>query len=115
VNIVLIPRFGIEGAAWATLASFTAIALMTTWLAYRVYPVSIDWLRVAVLLAGTAGAAAYGLAATGGLSTGRVLLDLALSALFAGVALTVARSPAVRLRTLTRDATRSLVQAPTNA
>ena len=115
VNIVLIPRFGIQGAAWATLASFTAIAVMTTWYAYRVYPVTVDWLRLAVLLAGTAGAAAYGLAATGGLSAGRILLDLALSALFAGAALTVARSPAVRLRTLTREATRSLAQAPTNA
>jgi O-antigen/teichoic acid export membrane protein len=113
VNLVLIPRFGIEGAAWATLASFTSIAALTLWYAYRVYPVTVDWTRMAVLLAGAAGAALYGVAAGGGLSAGRILLDLGLSAAFAVAALAIARSPALSLRTLTREASRSLARAPT--
>ena len=69
-------------------------------------------MRMALLLAGTAGAAIYAVAAGGGPSAGRILLDLGLSALFAIVALAIARSPALSLRTLTREASRSLAQAP---
>jgi O-antigen/teichoic acid export membrane protein len=38
LNLILIPRYGILGAAWATLAACTLAALVSGWLGRRVFP-----------------------------------------------------------------------------
>lgn len=45
-NIVLIPRIGIMGAAWATLVAYAALAAMTAVAAERRHPVRIDLARL---------------------------------------------------------------------
>ncbi|MFN7922185.1 MAG: lipopolysaccharide biosynthesis protein [Bryobacteraceae bacterium] len=54
---VLIPPFGVWGAAWATLAGFSVLAAAASALGYRVYPYTPEWKRllqvgVAILAAG---------------------------------------------------------------
>lgn len=38
LNLLLIPRYGILGAAWATLGAFTLASLVSGWLGRRVFP-----------------------------------------------------------------------------
>jgi O-antigen/teichoic acid export membrane protein len=49
VNLLLIPRVGIIGAAWATLAGYLVLAGVTWWLGARSYPITIDVARLAAL------------------------------------------------------------------
>ena len=42
LNFLLIPRFGMLGAAWATAAAFGCLALATALLSQRVYPVQYE-------------------------------------------------------------------------
>jgi len=49
INIVLIPRVGIVGAAWATLAAYILYAAGTAWFGRQVYPALPDLGRLAVL------------------------------------------------------------------
>ena len=43
LNIVLIPRFGVQGAAWATAASF-AVGLIASWaMGRRILPLPVPW------------------------------------------------------------------------
>ena len=44
---LLIPPYSFVGAAWATVASVTALALMVLVVAHRIYPVPWDWPRIA--------------------------------------------------------------------
>jgi O-antigen/teichoic acid export membrane protein len=60
LNLILVPPFGIMGAAVAMVAAFTAMFLGMTWHAQRVFPVPYQWRRV-----GTAVAAAVGLTVLG--------------------------------------------------
>jgi O-antigen/teichoic acid export membrane protein len=53
LNVVLIPRLGIVGAAWSTLIAFVPWAAATWWYASRMYPVRLDYSRLG-LLAGVA-------------------------------------------------------------
>jgi O-antigen/teichoic acid export membrane protein len=53
LNILLIPPFGIVGAATATLSAYVTMFLLMTWNAQRVFPVPYQWRRLA-LAAGTA-------------------------------------------------------------
>lgn len=59
-NILLVPRLGVMGAAWATLAAYALFALLTYVYARRVYPTHLDFPRLAVYagitLAGVAAA-----------------------------------------------------------
>lgn len=56
LNALLIPRFGVHGAAWATLAAY-AIRFLTVYaLAHRHYPIHYDWPVVARLYAVAAAA-----------------------------------------------------------
>jgi O-antigen/teichoic acid export membrane protein len=50
---LLIPPFSFVGAAWATAAAFTGLALLVLAVSNRIYPVPWDWRRtsLAVLLA----------------------------------------------------------------
>lgn len=60
-NVLLIPRVGMMGAAWANIAAYGTLTLVATTLSWRVYPVSYDWSRLARI--GIAGLLAYWAAA----------------------------------------------------
>lgn len=97
VNVVLIPPFGILGAAWATFAAYAWFAGATWWFSRTVYPVRLEVRRLAVLA--VAGAAALGLAsltsATGsdlGAAGLRVLIALGFAVVAGLVGLESARS-----------------------
>lgn len=49
INLVLIPAIGIMGAAWATVASYGVLALLTGLVARRRYRVSVDAARLATM------------------------------------------------------------------
>lgn len=66
LNFVLIPPYGMMGAAIATVAAYTTMAVGMAWWSQRIYPVPYQWRRVA-----TAALAAVALAAIGkGLDVG---------------------------------------------
>jgi O-antigen/teichoic acid export membrane protein len=50
-NLLLIPRFGILGAAYATLAAYMAMAGALFFFSQRTYPIAYDWPRVARIAA----------------------------------------------------------------
>ena len=58
-NLILIPVVGIMGAAWATLAAYVVLAVVTALVAERRRRVGFDWRRLAVIaLIGAAAAVA---------------------------------------------------------
>ncbi len=75
LNLILIPAYGIMGAAVATVVAYVVMFLGMTWYAQRVFPVPYQWRRVL-----TAVAAAVGL----------LLLGEAVGGLAAALALTLA-------------------------
>jgi O-antigen/teichoic acid export membrane protein len=56
-NLLLIPRYGLVGAAWANAASYAMLTLTIGWFSYREYPIPYEWRRLG-LVAG-AGLASY--------------------------------------------------------
>jgi O-antigen/teichoic acid export membrane protein len=58
LNVLLIPRIGVMGAAWSTLAAYGLMAVLTFTVARTTYPVRIDLPRWALIVA--VAAAAYG-------------------------------------------------------
>jgi O-antigen/teichoic acid export membrane protein len=54
-NLALVPRYGILGAAWATVISYAAMAAAGFLLARRLYPLPLEWPRVAQAAALAAG------------------------------------------------------------
>jgi O-antigen/teichoic acid export membrane protein len=50
LNFWLIPAYGMLGAAYATLAAYILLMAVRTWNAQKVYPVSYQWRRVAIVL-----------------------------------------------------------------
>jgi O-antigen/teichoic acid export membrane protein len=46
LNLVLIPRYGIQGAAASAVAAFAVMFVGMTWWAQRIYPVPYQWRRV---------------------------------------------------------------------
>jgi O-antigen/teichoic acid export membrane protein len=48
-NLLLIPRLGITGAAWSTLAGYLVLGAATWWYGARSYPIAIDIARLAAL------------------------------------------------------------------
>jgi O-antigen/teichoic acid export membrane protein len=60
LNIALIPRFGILGAAYTTLASQLARAIACAWLAQREFPIPFDRRRAAGVALVLGGAFALG-------------------------------------------------------
>jgi O-antigen/teichoic acid export membrane protein len=51
LNILLIPPYGMIGAAIATLAAYALMFVLMTWNAQRLYPVPYQWRRVVTLVA----------------------------------------------------------------
>jgi O-antigen/teichoic acid export membrane protein len=74
LNILLIPSYGMMGAAIATVAAYTTMAVGMGWWAQRVYPVPYQWRRVT-----TAALVGVALAAAGKLLHAGVPLALALT------------------------------------
>jgi O-antigen/teichoic acid export membrane protein len=77
LNLVLIPPYGMMGAAIATVAAYLTIFLGMAWWAQRIYPVPYQWRRVA-----TASAAAVALVVVGKLVGGGLPVAAALTALY---------------------------------
>jgi len=50
---LLIPRYSFLGAAWATAAAFTAMAIATVVVCRRIYPVPWEWRRIGLAIAVT--------------------------------------------------------------
>jgi O-antigen/teichoic acid export membrane protein len=112
LNVLLVPRYGLMGAAWATAASFALGLLATWWMGRKVMPLPVPWdslIRCAVAAALMALVVAR-LPAIGGFL--ELMLDASVGALvYAAAALTLnaagVRDVALRLlvRMRTRGAT----------
>ena len=55
LNVIMIKRYGIWGAAFATLICFVFKAGMTYYYSNRLYRISVEWRRVGTLFAGAIG------------------------------------------------------------
>lgn len=52
-NVVLIPRWGMMGAAWANVIAYATLAVVTSVFSWRVYPIHYEWSRLSrIVLAG---------------------------------------------------------------
>jgi O-antigen/teichoic acid export membrane protein len=60
LNLLLIPRYGMMGAAVATVAAYSTMFLGMSWHAQRVYPVPYQWRRVTTLVVSAVGLVAAG-------------------------------------------------------
>jgi O-antigen/teichoic acid export membrane protein len=73
LNLILIPRYGMMGAAAATIAAYATMFVGMTWWAQRIYPVPYQWRRVATAVAAGLALVAVGKLAGGGLPVAVVL------------------------------------------
>jgi O-antigen/teichoic acid export membrane protein len=74
LNLLLIPPYGMMGAAAATIAAYVTMFAGMTWWAQRIFPVPYQWRRVV-----TAVAVAVALVAVGKLADGGLAVAIALS------------------------------------
>ena len=51
LNLLLVPRYGMEGAAAATVVAYVVLAGGMAWLAQRLYPVPYEWRRLTIAVA----------------------------------------------------------------
>lgn len=49
-NLILIPRFGAIGAAWATTLAYLVLSVAYAWLTQRIHPLVIPWRPVRLML-----------------------------------------------------------------
>jgi O-antigen/teichoic acid export membrane protein len=77
LNVVLIPSYGMMGAAAATLVAYVWMFAAMSWYAQRLYPVPYQWRRVILIAAASAG-----LLVTGKTLQASLPLALVLTALF---------------------------------
>ncbi|HET6624698.1 MAG TPA: oligosaccharide flippase family protein [Gaiellaceae bacterium] len=73
LNLILIPRYGMMGAAAATIAAYATMFAGMTWWAQRIYPVPYQWRRVATAVAAGLALVAIGKLAGGGLPVATAL------------------------------------------
>jgi len=67
-NLLLIPHFGMLGAAWANVLAYATLASVTSVFSWRVYPIHYEWSRLfRVAVAGGVAFVAAGHAAPAGL------------------------------------------------
>lgn len=52
LNVLLIPKFGYVASAWATLACYVSMALVSYWLGQKYYPVPYEWWRLLLYISG---------------------------------------------------------------
>jgi O-antigen/teichoic acid export membrane protein len=67
LNLILIPPYGMMGAAIATIAAYTTMFVGMAWWSQRIYPVAYQWRRVATAAAAGVALVAIGKLAGGGL------------------------------------------------
>jgi O-antigen/teichoic acid export membrane protein len=60
LNLILIPRFGIRGAAWANVCAYAVLMGSAWYFSQRVYPMTYEWGRLASVAAAAVVAAAAG-------------------------------------------------------
>jgi O-antigen/teichoic acid export membrane protein len=48
-NIVVMPRYGLLGAAYMNAVAYSTLTLAAGWFAYRVYPVKYEWRRLGMI------------------------------------------------------------------
>ncbi len=102
LNLLLIPQFGIMGAAWATVGGYASLAVATLVYASRIYPISINIRSIALSAGlGIATVMAARSVQPDDLIAGGVI-HLALVLAYAGVLVVILREPVVRLRLYTR-------------
>ncbi len=77
LNLLLIPPYGMMGAAVATIAAFSTMFVGMAWWAQRIYPVPYQWRRV-----GTAAAAGLALVAIGKLTDAGLAVVLPLTLVY---------------------------------
>jgi O-antigen/teichoic acid export membrane protein len=94
-NVVLIPRIGILGAAWATFLAFALYALATYAYARTRFPLAVDLPRVGVLISGALAVTLIGIWLPSAASLPRLAVHLALIAAYAAIAIATAL-PAVQ-------------------
>jgi O-antigen/teichoic acid export membrane protein len=68
LNLILIPPFGMTGAAVSMVASYFAMFLGITWKAQRVFPVRYQWRRVALAIGAAVALVVTGKVVHGGLA-----------------------------------------------
>ncbi len=74
LNLTLIPRYGMMGAAIATVAAYATMAVGMAWWSQRVYPVPYQWRRVVTAALVAVALAAIGKAAGGGIAVQCMLI-----------------------------------------
>jgi O-antigen/teichoic acid export membrane protein len=91
LNVLLIPRIGVVGAAWSTIAGYGTLALGTIWYSRRDYALRLDWTRLTAFAAVDAIAIAVALAVRpdGLLVSGAVHVVIGLAAAIAIVAILI--------------------------
>jgi O-antigen/teichoic acid export membrane protein len=101
LNVAFIPTFGIVAAAWATLAGYGSLAVLTTWYARTVYPLELDVPRLALAIGGCAAVLLAGTLLTAPLAAtvAGAAIHIAIGLAFAIAAIVVGREPLRRLRT----------------
>jgi O-antigen/teichoic acid export membrane protein len=77
LNLILIPPYGMMGAAIATIAAYVVMFVGMVWWSQRIYPVSYQWRRVV-----TAAATGIALVAIGKLAGGGLPVAAPLAALY---------------------------------
>jgi O-antigen/teichoic acid export membrane protein/glycosyltransferase involved in cell wall biosynthesis len=101
LNLALIPVYGMMGAAIATVAAYTTMAVGMAWWSQRIYPVPYQWRRVA-----TAAAGAVALAVLGKLLDDGLPLAVVVIASYPLVLLLLGFTTSAERRRLTRLVTR---------
>jgi O-antigen/teichoic acid export membrane protein len=94
-NVVLIPRIGILGAAWATFLAFALYAFATYAYARRRFPRSVDLPRVALLIGAAVATTVVGIWLPSAASLPRLGVHLVLIGMYTAMAIATA-TPAVR-------------------
>jgi O-antigen/teichoic acid export membrane protein len=77
LNLLLIPTYGMMGAAVATVAAYSTMFLGMVWWSQRIYPVAYQWRRVI-----TAAATGLALVAVGKLADGGAAIALVLALVY---------------------------------
>ena len=76
LNLLLIPAYGMMGAAIATVAAYSTMAIAMAWWSQRIYPVPYQWRRVVTATLGAVGLAAIGKGLGGGIPAAIALMAL---------------------------------------
>jgi O-antigen/teichoic acid export membrane protein len=100
LNVLLIPRLGVVGAGWSTIAGYGLLAVGTVWYARRGYPVRFDAVRLLgqLLVVGAAVVAAQAITISGLIRSG--IVHLAIGLVASGLIAVIVLRPWSRARAL---------------